>query len=211
MTAYAFRRPRPRLDGLALARARDLAEANVEWARGIAVNLTVNLRGFRDEAESAALWGLWQAAQSFDPARGPDFKTHASPRVIGAVRDEMRSAAPRGYRRPGQRRGEAVPAVYSLTVGDYDAAGAWSVAADAPPVGWEVEYTDWVESLARPLSPSQRPIFLALYLPPEGRTHAAAAEVVGLTESGVGRSHAASLDRLRRLDGADGRVTANGR
>jgi RNA polymerase sigma factor for flagellar operon FliA len=40
---------------------------------------------------SAALFGLWQAAQTFDATRGAKFETFASRRIRGAVLDELRS------------------------------------------------------------------------------------------------------------------------
>ncbi|HZD00284.1 MAG TPA: sigma-70 family RNA polymerase sigma factor [Actinomycetes bacterium] len=46
----------------------------------------------RDELYSAAMFGLAQAARSFDPRRGIPFGRHASNRIRGALLDELRDA-----------------------------------------------------------------------------------------------------------------------
>lgn len=43
-----------------------------------------------DELYTVGLWGLYQAARTFDPARGNQFWTHAHPRVVGAMKDFKR-------------------------------------------------------------------------------------------------------------------------
>ncbi|HEY3238441.1 MAG TPA: sigma-70 family RNA polymerase sigma factor [Acidimicrobiia bacterium] len=45
----------------------------------------------RDELVSAALFGLVQAARTFDPDRGVGFERHARSRMRGAVLDDLRS------------------------------------------------------------------------------------------------------------------------
>jgi RNA polymerase sigma factor for flagellar operon FliA len=54
----------------------------------------------RDELTSAALYGLAQAARSFDPGRGAPFEGYARRRMQGALLDELRSLdwASRGVR-----------------------------------------------------------------------------------------------------------------
>lgn len=43
-----------------------------------------------DEMKSAAFYGLMEAADRFDPARGVMFKTYAETRIRGAIMDEVR-------------------------------------------------------------------------------------------------------------------------
>lgn len=46
---------------------------------------------WRDDLTQEGLLGLWQAALKFDPARGVKFRTFAKHRVLGAMRDWIRS------------------------------------------------------------------------------------------------------------------------
>jgi RNA polymerase sigma factor for flagellar operon FliA len=59
----------------------------------------------RDELTSAALYGLAQAARSFDPERGAPFEGYARRRMQGALLDELRSRdwASRGVRAQARR------------------------------------------------------------------------------------------------------------
>ncbi|MCU1373109.1 MAG: polymerase sigma factor for flagellar operon [Actinomycetia bacterium] len=45
----------------------------------------------RDDLESAAMFGLYQAARTYDPARGVPFAAFARQRIRGALLDELRS------------------------------------------------------------------------------------------------------------------------
>jgi RNA polymerase sigma factor for flagellar operon FliA len=59
----------------------------------------------RDELTSAALFGLVQASQSYDPARGVTFERYARRRMQGALLDDLRSRdwASRGVRSQARR------------------------------------------------------------------------------------------------------------
>ena len=63
----------------------------------------------RDDLESAALFGLAQAARTFDQTRGIAFEHHAANRVRGAVLDELRGAdwASRSVRARGRQLQQA--------------------------------------------------------------------------------------------------------
>ena len=54
-----------------------------------------------DDLVSAGTLGLVRALESFDPARGLEFSTYATPRIRGAILDELRSQdwVPRSVRR----------------------------------------------------------------------------------------------------------------
>ena len=45
----------------------------------------------RDDLESAAMYGLYQAARTYDPSRGVPFAAFARQRIRGALLDELRS------------------------------------------------------------------------------------------------------------------------
>jgi RNA polymerase sigma factor for flagellar operon FliA len=44
-----------------------------------------------DDLQSAGIFGLMDAIDGFDPARGVKFKTYCSPRIRGAILDELRA------------------------------------------------------------------------------------------------------------------------
>jgi RNA polymerase sigma factor (sigma-70 family) len=180
-----------------------LAADHFEWARRIAAKLTANLPAFADEAESAALLGLWEAARNFDASRGLKFKTFAGPRVVGAIKDAMRAGQPKGLRsRRKDRDRESEPA----TINEYDL--AWDtegrssgnlalVPSGDGPVGWEIEYDDEVTALSRRLPREQQRAFRASYLDCRGRTMKGAGVVVGMSESRVSQIHTFASVALR--------------
>ncbi|MHC4123121.1 MAG: sigma-70 family RNA polymerase sigma factor, partial [Planctomycetota bacterium] len=44
-----------------------------------------------DDITSAGIFGLMDAIDAFDPSRGVKFETYCSPRIRGAILDELRS------------------------------------------------------------------------------------------------------------------------
>ncbi|HET7328044.1 MAG TPA: sigma-70 family RNA polymerase sigma factor, partial [Nocardioidaceae bacterium] len=86
----------------------------------------------RDDLSSAGLTALFQAARSFDPARGVAFPGYATTRIRGALLDELRGAdwASRSVRRRA-RQVEDVRSTLTSTLGraptDAEVAGALGV------------------------------------------------------------------------------------
>ncbi len=76
-----------------LSAAEALFDEWQEFAVKTANSMGAGLDWFtRKGLENAALLGLWEAAQTFNPQKGFKFISHASQRVVGAVKDEMRRA-----------------------------------------------------------------------------------------------------------------------
>jgi hypothetical protein len=184
-------------DGRALALAAPaddrgpaaLAEAHFRWALDVARGFARRRPRLSDDIESAALLGLWRAALAFDPSRGPGFKAAAYRRVVGAVIDCLRMSRPLGYRgRPGRAPGGGGgPAVRHLSGARGERIGGLAVADgfalipdDAPPVGWEAEYHDDVEAVARRLPGRRGALVRRLYLHADTATREAAGRAVGL-------------------------------
>jgi RNA polymerase sigma factor for flagellar operon FliA len=66
-----------------------------------------------DDLVSAGTLGLVRAVESFDAARGLEFSTYATPRIRGAILDELRAQdwVPRSVRRRGRQIAAAVAAL----------------------------------------------------------------------------------------------------
>ena len=71
---------------------RSLIQGHMDLAKHIARRVARRVpRSVRlDELESAALFGLTEAANRYDPTRGEPFAAYASKRVRGAILDELR-------------------------------------------------------------------------------------------------------------------------
>jgi len=74
----------------------DLIVKNLWLVRHIVGKATARLPASIDieNLESAGVLGLVEAANRFDPTRGIDFKTFATPRIRGAIFDEARRNCP---------------------------------------------------------------------------------------------------------------------
>ena len=88
-----------------------LVEANLPIASSTVASMLTRVPGWvrQDELYSAAVVGLFDAAQRFDPSQGVPFAAFARPRVKGAVLDELRRGdwAPRSVRRAARTEQQA--------------------------------------------------------------------------------------------------------
>jgi RNA polymerase sigma factor for flagellar operon FliA len=73
---------------------RSLVESHLGYAHAIAADMLKTLPPSVDRAdlESAAVFGLLQAANAYDPSRGISFATFAYYRIRGAMYDDLRRA-----------------------------------------------------------------------------------------------------------------------
>jgi RNA polymerase sigma factor for flagellar operon FliA len=133
---------------LAEARARRnrLIEDHVGMARRISLKMVRggNPRVCREDAVAAAMLGLTEAADRFDPTRGEPFVAFAEKRIRGAVLDELRRGdfLPRRVRRMARRAAQvrAELEASGVAVTDEAVAAALGITAD--------EYRDHVAPLA---------------------------------------------------------------
>lgn len=172
------------------ARALASDPANIRLARKLAGSFARKLPWQADELESAALLGLCRAAITFDPDGGASWKNHLYARARGEILDALRGEELKGHRRNSPHR-HLAPRVASLSVpieSDPDGRSTTlgqQLASDNLPIGWEAEYQDEVEGLARRLPRRYGDVVRLHYGRAEARTPKGAGRVLGLCESRV--------------------------
>jgi hypothetical protein len=160
-----------------------LAESALPRAATIARRMARGVPRLRDDAAAAARLGVAAAVAAFDPRRpGAEWPRLANAvvrhHVLRLLRDEE---IPRGYRQPRCAEGRhavpgAAPGVSTAIV---------AVPSGELPVGWGLEYEDFVEGLARRVPGRQAEALRLHYL------SAACADWVGLGVAMGLRDHAA--------------------
>jgi len=159
----------------------------------------------RDDVESAALIGLIDAVDRYDPARGVPFEGYAGLRIRGAVLDELRRVDDRSR---GERRRaridvvDAEPAIgaYGLTLsldlllesGDRD----WAADDDSTDRYESQDLRMRVESALKCLPPRQREVLARYY--GESLTLRESALKMGISEARACQLHGRAIQNLRR-------------
>jgi RNA polymerase sigma factor for flagellar operon FliA len=158
-----------------------------------------------DDVESAAIIGLIDAVDRYDPDRGVPFEGYAGLRIRGAILDELRRLDERS--RGDRQRARTVAAdtepeigAYGMTLsldlllesGDRD----WAAEDDA---GDRYEHQDLrmrVESALRCLPPRQREVLVRYYS--ESLTLRESAQKMGISEARACQLHGRAIQNLRR-------------
>lgn len=172
------------------AAQQDLAARFVPLARHLARPLQRAWPSLREDLESAALAGLVEAAQAFDPGRGVRFATFARLRIGGALRDVQRRSAMKGWRADPS----AAPERMGLAP-DSELQGTVLLAGAAAPPDEDLDARDAVEGWLRKLPPRHAAAMRRLYL--HGENQAVAAAAVGCSQSRLCVLHRESLAMLR--------------
>jgi DNA-directed RNA polymerase specialized sigma subunit len=171
---------------------------HLRLAEGIAAKFGKRFPPLADEFEAAAPVALCEAAATFDPAVGVRFATHATGRIEGAMRDTCREWTAKGFR----RRAEDAPLVGTLEhpIGHDDEGDprtlAESIAAGEEPVGWEAEFQDELEGLARRLPGRLGEAIRLLYGRADLVTMKAAGVEIGLCETRISQMHSIAAELL---------------
>jgi RNA polymerase sigma factor for flagellar operon FliA len=158
-----------------------------------------------DDLESAAVIGLIDAVDRYDPDRGVPFEGYAAFRIRGAILDELRQLddRTRGDRRRARTVAEDTEpeiGAYGVTLsldmllenGDRD----WAAADDS---GDRYEHQDLrlrVESALRCLPPRQREVLVRYYS--ESLTLRESAAKMGISEARACQLHGRAIQNLRR-------------
>ena len=173
-------------------------------ARRMRVPTTV-LAG-RDDLESAALIGLIDAVDRFDPDRGIPFEGYAALRIRGAVLDELRRVDDRS--RDDRRRARAtVAADVEPEIGAYGQTLSLDLLLETGDHDWaaESELDDrddiddlrWrVETALRCLPPRQRELLSRYY--GDSLTLRESAVKMGISEARACQLHGRAIQNLRR-------------
>lgn len=166
--------------------------AAIRMARHLARKVARRWPWLADDAESAALYGVAEAAAAYDPARGIPFRVFARPRVRGAILDDLRRASVAGY-----RRGRHGPPPEVESIGRRHAA----LADPGPGPAVLAARADLVAALLGRLPDRERAVVVALYgLDGAGqRTLHEAGRVLGCSHTVVHKFHERALARLRSL------------
>lgn len=193
---------RLRLDEEGRRRAGDPEMIGMAAAMGRAMARERGLGRLADDLADAAVWGLVQAAASYDPGRGASFRTHAVARIRGEVLDEIRRIAGGGIAGWASRvRGVAPVASIDEPArgkGGRPAPGlAATIPDEAPPVGWEAEQEEEIEALARRLDRRHGDVVRLLYLRADTATMAGAAAALGRSRTLVCELHGEAVAELR--------------
>ena len=166
-----------------------LASRYVPMAKSLAKPLKTAWPIEGDEFESAALMALVEAAQSFDESRNVKFATFARYRIWGALRDVQRSLITAGWRNDA----ENAPTICSLAY-DAEEIGRSINSEPDPPVGKELEATEFVEHWLGKLPAKHADACRQIYI--HGKTQSEAAGSLGCSKSRLSYLHKEALDLI---------------
>lgn len=171
-----------------------LAEANLWRCRVIAYRMTRGAPWEEDEARSAALVGLAEAIRTYEKSRdsGGGFAPYARRLIARAVSKHLLDRAPKGYRRC---RDEPPIVLHGYTEAlDHPV-------EDAPAVGWECEWEDFVHALCRRLPGRKAEVIRLRYLHAAGQSIDGMMARMGISDARINLLHRQALAMLRESYG----------
>ena len=185
----------------------ELIERYAPLATAIARRMRVptNALTGRDDLESAALVGLIDAIDRYDPQRGVPFEGYAGLRIRGAVLDELRRVD--DHTREQRRRARAVADDADPEIGAFRATLSLDLLLESGDRDWAAEdLTDdryesqdlrgRVESALRCLPPRQRELLARYY--GDALTLRQSAVRMGISEARACQLHGRAILNLRR-------------
>jgi RNA polymerase sigma factor (sigma-70 family) len=138
--------------------------------------------------ETAAAFGLCDAALRFDPAKDVKFWSFASPRVKFAFIDMMRQERLKGYR--GRTEDDNSPAIENV-----DGLDGMATSGEEA-IGWEIESIDAIDSMIVGLSKTRQRVLRLIYA--YGLDTSQAARRLGVDKSYICRLHTQAIEHLRQ-------------
>ena len=152
---------------------------------------------FHEDAHSAALLGLCEAARTFDPGRGVEFRTLMTRRVCGAIKDMLRREG------GGKRKGWKAPQSLSTEV-NVPGRGPVELGNTIPSRYADrtalLEDTEAAEAICRDLPPKHRQVVVHYYVYASSRprTLRQIGLAMGLSESRASQIRGEAVDMLRK-------------
>ena len=175
----------------------ELVRSHVSFAHMLARRMVQSLPRHvdMDAVESDALFGLFLAARSFDPARGFTFATYAANRINGEMLDGLRD-------RQNAGRDQPQPVVKSLESLVRDCDGLTVTLGDQlykddEPVGSSLELQDEVDHLLSGVKPGDRRMVEEFYF--EGLHQAQIGQRHGISGSRVSQHLKQAREQMREL------------
>ena len=159
----------------------------------------------RDDVESAALIGLIDAVDRYDPARGVPFEGYAGLRIRGAVLDELRRVD--DHTRDERRKARETNVDTSPEIGAYGGTLSLDMLLETGDRDWaadddtgdQYEHQDLrmrVESALTCLPPRQREVLARYY--GDSLTLRESAAKMGISEARACQLHGRAIHNLRR-------------
>jgi DNA-directed RNA polymerase specialized sigma24 family protein len=173
-----------------------VTEELVRWTARISEQYARRRRDASGRFEAEAMLALARCSRRWADRPEPvPFEVVARQQVRTALAKVIQRHAPLGYRNPKVRPAvrEEPPTTFAL-----------DESRDAPvpvPVGWEVEFEDYVEHLAGSLAGRQAQVLRLMYLEARGGTIARIAKELGITYDSAHKVHESALARLRAIYG----------
>ena len=167
-----------------------LAQKYLPMARALAKPLKRAWPAEREEFDSAALFALVEAAQSFDVSRNVKFATFARYRIWGALRDVQRALVTSGWKCDL----ENAPNITGLTY-DSEERGRVLMAEPDRPIGQVYEGNEFVEKCLSNLPPKHATACREIYL--NGKTQIEAANLLGCSKSRLSYLHKEGLEMIQ--------------
>lgn len=185
---------RPRKDASAkrlTPEQQELASKYVLFARSLAKPYKRKFPELRNQLDSAALFGLVQAVQTYNKDRNIKFATFARYRILGAVRDAQRECIPKGY---WKSPSEKYPDIKGLT---FESEVKGTVLNVSPNEDHTLgsESTEWMLNLFSKLPRLERFICEQLYI--HGKLQSEIAAEIGKSRSRVSYLHLAAITELK--------------
>lgn len=171
------------------------------YAKNVAKKLARKFPHLADELESAACFGLAEAAHRFDRPSNDGFEAYAFARIRGACLDAVRSSGLRGYGRRANR-----PTVSSLSLRYHDDGAEWADLIPAP-VDTRTEHAESAEAVRALLRPyGADGVALARYYAEDGHTLYQVADDLGVSSSQASIINSRILADLRERLAVNGKI-----